>query len=178
MENKLHILISNIERDSEAIIQLVQMFEPLLKKYSFQLKYEDAYSDLQLFLIELVKKLNKNALSNTEDKYYLSYIKKSIRNKYIDLSKKQKKICDLTIEFCSLDDEYEDVNFSNLKSNEYFDFRDLQTILTLSEYEILYMIFCENRSISEIAYKRGTSRQYINQSKLNAIKKVKEHYFK
>lgn len=50
------------------------MFEPLLKKYSSKLNYEDAYSDLQLFLIELVKKLSKNALSNTEDKYYLSYI--------------------------------------------------------------------------------------------------------
>lgn len=131
MENKLYILINNIERDRDAIIQLVQMFEPLLKKYSLKLNYEDAYSDLQLFLIELVKKLNKNALFNTEDKYYLSYIKKSIRNKYINLSKKQKKICDLTIEFCSLDDEYEDVNFSYLKSNEYFDFRDLQTILLL-----------------------------------------------
>ena len=70
------------------------------------------------------------------------------------------------------------MNFSYQKSNEYFDFRDLQAILTISEYEILYMIFCENHSISEIAYKRGTSRQYINQSKLNAIKKVKEHYFK
>lgn len=82
------------------------------------------------------------------------------------------------LEFCLLDDEYEDVDFSYLKINEYFNFSDLQAILAAAEYEIIYTILCENRSTYEIACKRCTSRQYIGQSKLNALKKVKEHYFK
>lgn len=36
--------------NSFAQLQIVQRFQPLLKKYAALLKYEDAYSDLQLYL--------------------------------------------------------------------------------------------------------------------------------
>lgn len=38
--------------NSFAQLQIVQRFQPLLKKYAALLKYEDAYSDLQLYLLE------------------------------------------------------------------------------------------------------------------------------
>lgn len=40
--------------NSFAQLQIVQRFQPLLKKYAALLKYEDAYSDLQLYLLELL----------------------------------------------------------------------------------------------------------------------------
>lgn len=39
--------------NSFAQLQIVQRFQPLLKKYAALLKYEDAYSDLQLYLSKL-----------------------------------------------------------------------------------------------------------------------------
>ena len=43
--------------NSFAQLQIVQRFQPLLKKYAALLKYEDAYSDLQLYLLELLHTL-------------------------------------------------------------------------------------------------------------------------
>ena len=39
--------------DESATLELLKLFDNLLKKYARLLRYEDAYEDLQLFLIEL-----------------------------------------------------------------------------------------------------------------------------
>ena len=44
--------------NSFAQLQIVQRFQPLLKKYAALLKYEDAYSDLQLYLLNYFEETN------------------------------------------------------------------------------------------------------------------------
>ncbi len=48
------IFLNAYNGNSFAQLQIVQRFQPLLKKYAALLKYEDAYSDLQLYLLELL----------------------------------------------------------------------------------------------------------------------------
>ena len=52
LENKIYLLIKCSKDDNGTLLELLKMFEPLLKKYSYKLAYEDAYFDLQLYLIE------------------------------------------------------------------------------------------------------------------------------
>ena len=78
LENKICNLIRLADTNDSAVLNLSALFNPLLKKYAYKLSYEDAYNDLLLFFIELIKKLSRNPLRKQEDKYYLSYIKNSI----------------------------------------------------------------------------------------------------
>jgi hypothetical protein len=88
-------LYSNVMRckkkDRDALLEMVTKFSPLIKKYSYLLNYSDAEQDVTTAFIEVVKNmpLEKIALSNDGNTYILSYIKKSIKNKYILLSKQK-----------------------------------------------------------------------------------------
>lgn len=42
--------------DERATLEFLKLFGKLLRKYARLLEYEDAYEDLQLFLIELLHK--------------------------------------------------------------------------------------------------------------------------
>ena len=76
--------------NSFAQLQIVQRFQPLLKKYAALLKYEDAYSDLQLYLLELLHSGKLTKLQRKDDGTLVKYIESSIRHQYIsDVYKRQ-----------------------------------------------------------------------------------------
>ena len=66
--------------NSFAQLQIVQRFQPLLKKYAALLKYEDAYSDLQLYLLELLHSGKLTKLQRKDDGTLVKYIESSIRH--------------------------------------------------------------------------------------------------
>lgn len=179
LENKIYLLIKQSRETNEALLELLEMFEPLLKKYSFMLEYEDAYHDLQVYLIEVIKKLSVKDLVHIEDKYYLSYIKKSINSKYLKLSKKIQDIKNYTLEITDDEtnvEEYIDAANPVIDNYTLLFFNDMKEFLTENEYDTIKMFYYEKRSISEIAEIKQVSRQYINQCKLNALKKLKSNY--
>jgi len=49
-------------------LELVKKFEPLLKKYAYLLDYDDAYNDLLVDYLELIKKMNVSLLRNIHSK--------------------------------------------------------------------------------------------------------------
>lgn len=59
MENKLHELIMNAQDNNEgAMIELVERFNPIVKKYSKMLNYDGAYTDLLIRFIIVIKNIN------------------------------------------------------------------------------------------------------------------------
>ena len=60
-------------------------FSPLIKKYGKKLDYEEAESDLTIFLLESIKKIDLNKFKNRSDGEIVNYIKLIFKNKYIDL---------------------------------------------------------------------------------------------
>lgn len=85
------LLLRSNQNDSTSIISIINKFQPLLKKYAFLLQYEDAYYDLLLKFLEIIKSKRLLQLNHTADAFIVSYIQKSIYHSYILLSQNQKR---------------------------------------------------------------------------------------
>ena len=70
------ILKAKSEKDE--MLSLLRQFDPLLKKYAHELRYEDAYNDLQLCFIELIERIKIEGFIGKGEEYLLSYIRKSV----------------------------------------------------------------------------------------------------
>ena len=75
--------------DEEAMLELINRFQPLLKKYAKKLRYDDAYEDCLLFFIELVKTMDLKKLNTMQDQSIAAYVKVSVTHFY---SKKTRRI--------------------------------------------------------------------------------------
>ena len=76
MENKARIsglIVRAKSGDQEALTQIVQRFQPILKKYSHRIGNDDAYSDLVIWIINAVKRyqLGNNWGKNEPNRFLL-----------------------------------------------------------------------------------------------------------
>ncbi len=80
----LNDVINNSQRgDGNATLSLINKFNPLLKKYSRKLYYEDAYNDLLIDFLELLHDMQTDSLRDRCDAVTVSYIATSIHNSYV-----------------------------------------------------------------------------------------------
>ena len=77
--------------DSNAALELVEKFKPIIKRYAFFLHREDGFEDLQCFLLSMLKTWDTSRLSSTDDATVIRYIANSVKNEYIALSKQKAK---------------------------------------------------------------------------------------
>lgn len=168
--------IVKIKKDNnDSMLKLIEKFNPILKKYSYRLYYEDAYNDLLLDFIELLIIMSTKKIRNTEDGCLVSYITNSIHNSYIKKLIKIKHLKNFTM--------YSDLSESELyyidsitATNDIYENTDIDTLkkfLTNPEFITIKMIFYEGYSVIEIASFLGISRQAVNQMKNRALKKLK-----
>ena len=128
--------------NSFAQLQIVQRFQPLLKKYAALLKYEDAYSDLQLYLLELLHSGKLTKLQRKDDGTLVKYIESSIRHQYISLNSRKNAV-DSSV--CASIDEI-DFDQMSLSSNDEY------PKLLISD---LHSVLQKNQAITE---KKGLER--------------------
>lgn len=167
--------------NSFAQLQIVQRFQPLLKKYATLLKYEDAYSDLQLYLLELLHsgkltKLQRKDDGTKDDGTLVKYIESSIRHQYISLNSRKNAVDSSVI--ASIDEI--DFDHMSLSSNDEYPkllISDLHSVLQPSELTLLSQFVFKGMSIADIAEKSGVSRQAINRKKLSILKKLECAFF-
>lgn len=155
--------------NSFAQLQIVQRFQPLLKKYAALLKYEDAYSDLQLYLLELLHSGKLTKLQRKDDGTLVKYIESSIRHQYISLNSRKNAVDNSVI--ASVDEI--DFDQMSLSSNDEYPellISDLHSVLQPSELTLLSQFVFKGMSIADIAEKSGVSRQAINRKKLSILK--------
>ena len=138
--------------NSFAQLQIVQRFQPLLKKYAALLKYEDAYSDLQLYLLELLHSGKLTKLQRKDD------VDNSVIASVDEIDFDQMSL--------SSNDEYPELLIS-----------DLHSVLQPSELTLLSQFVFKGMSIADIAEKSGVSRQAINRKKLSILKKLECAFF-
>lgn len=103
------------------------------------------------------------------DKYILSYLKTSFKNKYIFLAKQYQQLCstettlykdgDIKTEI----DEYENKVYLT----------NLLRVLTNKEKSILILNYIAEYSILELANIYDVSRQSVNKSKIKALEKIR-----
>ncbi|HAG43745.1 MAG TPA: sigma-70 family RNA polymerase sigma factor [Clostridium sp.] len=165
--NLYELLRKGKNRDSKCILEIINKFNPLIRKYSNLLSYDDAEQDLIVSLIEIVYKLPLSTISNkSPDKYIVSYIHFSLKNKYIYLSKKQslllKQSDELNLTIC------EDPIMPYDLYNSIF-IKDLLSQVTELQKNILILKFIQNYSETEISNILDISRQSVNRAKNRAL---------
>ncbi len=152
-----------------AVLELVTQFQPLIKKYSFLLNYEDSQSELTLTFIEIIYKIPIYNPRFKQDKYIVSYINSSIKNDYIYLSMNKNKLYyyELPINLDIIETLYQ----PNLEDKLVV--KDLLSLLTRKEKEVINLKYFEEYSDTEISKKLRISRQAVNKTKNRAIQKMR-----
>jgi len=174
MSNSLYELLRKCKtRNPECILEIINKFNPLIKKYSYLLNYDDAEQDLIVALIEIVYKLPLNKIpTKCPDKYIVSYIHYALKNKYIYLSKKQsillKQSDELDLNICE----------SSITSQDLYNYvfvKDLLNQVTELQRTILILKFIKNYSETEISNILDISRQSVNKAKNRALVTLKKY---
>jgi len=167
--------------DEEALLLLINKYDPLLKKYAYKCNYEDAYNDLQLFFMDLIlNKINLEKMNSTEDRVFSVYFKKAVHNEYILQSKKNGKYKENGV--LSTDDEYDLVTVVLDESGGYEDdlsfiaFEELKGVLNEYEFTLIYQLYNDGLNVTEIAEMQNVSRQHINQVKKRTLSKISKYY--
>jgi RNA polymerase sigma factor, sigma-70 family len=171
-EELLTVLISQMKKSQNnlALEKIIIKMQPLVKKYTRKLYFmekEDATQELILALIESVNHIKKY----DNEAMCITYLHKSIINKYYYL-------CKLHIKLSQMEDEFAEIS-DNLAYIDKFNIiellTDLQKLLKNkndNQKQIIKYIFVDELSDSEISLKMNISRQYINRIK----KKILDEY--
>lgn len=89
MDTNLYTLLNEAQnRNEESLNTILVKFKPAINKFSRELGYECAKTDLNIFLIELIQKLDLNKFNSKEEGKIVNYIYNSLKNKKNNLFKK------------------------------------------------------------------------------------------
>lgn len=171
-----HLITESKDGNQDSTEAILVTFTPVIKKYSFLLHEEDAESELQLFLLELIAKIPVTLLENNNDGKIVNYITRSIGNHYNHLVSqiiKEKN----TLPLSSFSEERQHNILNSLYRFDESDFALIETLkkeLTPNEYDIIVLRYFEQYTIQEIADIKGISRQAVNQMHNRAIKRLQK----
>lgn len=165
-ENLICLVNDCKNKNMQSLQRLVELFNPLIRKYEILLNYEDARYELQEKLITILVSFPRC----TNEYEVLKYIKTSVHREYINLSRKK--------------DLYEKINMStdvfdeyvNSSSSDYELINLKQSLCTLTENQqkIIYYKYFYGYKVNQIAEKMGITRQAVHKSEQKALMFLKE----
>lgn len=171
---KLYRLLKAVQvGDEKAIEQFFEQFHKLFDKYAKKLSDEDAYDELCLRMYEMICKWDLEKMQK-EDKFFLSYLRKTCHNDYITISKQERK--ERRIPFADLSEQQTYRILSELQESDEYQhliLQDMAKVLTPFEYEGLVALYFRDVSTAQLSAIVGKSRQYVNQTKRRALQKLK-----
>lgn len=170
------LIILSQSGDENATLSLVNKFKPLLNKYAYKINYGDAYEELLLEFLILIKSIQLHSISNNSEGALVTYIQKSIYNSFVKQSIKIKQLRSVSLYSELSEGEMYYVESITAHSNDYdldIDLQSINHILTNQELIIIKMIYFLGYSPLEISIFYGISRQAANQTKKRALKKLK-----
>lgn len=163
----LKLLIEKFRKQDITVFPILyDVFKRLIIFYSNKLNYDDALSELTLFLVELFYKIDLSKFSADESFSINRYIAVSIKNRYFALSSKKEryfKICNI------LND-----NYGYLPDFEgHICLIQSLKVLSHKQKNIIIYKYIYGYSDFEIAVLLGISRQAVNRLKNRALKCLK-----
>lgn len=173
----LSTLIEKAQGNSEEdMLTIIERFKPLMIKYANKLNYEDAYSDIVLHFINLIKSIRLSNLTDKTDKVIISYINKSIINFYNKkiprIISRQKEI--LMSELTEEQKYHIEIRVANNDETDIINEYGLECLLNNSERQLIYKVYVEGHTIAELAKHQKRTRQAVNQQRIRAINKIKK----
>lgn len=173
MSKFYNMIYSYKNNNPNVFVDIIEAFDPLLNKYQRNGCYEDIKNDLIEFMFLLLLKLPIEKDIFKEDKYIVSYIHKSLNNRYIYLNKKNKDRINREIK---IDNNYIEAGYNDNWSTILFE--DMIDILTELEKDIINKIYNLGYYEAEIARYYNVSRQAINKTHKRALSKIQKKYLK
>lgn len=163
-------VIKSKSNDNEALMEIISRFRPLIRKFSRQLKYDYAETDLIIYLIEIVRNIDLDKLNPKNDQIIVSLIYKSLNNRKIDLFRKY---------VLNNKEEYElDPNLTQDKVYEENEtkiiFRNALNSLSYIQRYIIVEKYFKGYSEAKIADRLNISRQAVNRAKNRALIRLRK----
>lgn len=155
-----------------AMMEIITIFTPLIKKYSRKLLYDGAESDLIILILKLIRYYPiPEEEVDIEDKDIIAYIHTSVKHEYIRLSKKYYAIVNMETELN--EKVYYIPQYDNVENvlivNELLD------KLPYIQKTILKELFFMGYTQTDLAKKLNISRKAVNKNKFKALNKLKDY---
>ena len=174
MEILKHI-ISSQSGDEHATLKLVDTFKPLLKKYAYKLDYEDAYNDLLVDFISILRRLCLSDIKQCHEAGLISYISTAVHSCYVKrLVVLTKRVSSIT--FADLGESTAHKIESIASPENQFDVVELDFIknsLTEKELIAVMALYHYGYTPTEAARLLGISRKNFYKRKNSALSKLK-----
>lgn len=179
MIQTLHGLILNAVKnnDEKSKLLILEKFNNTIKHYARKLNYYCAETDLIIFVLTLLNKLNLEKFKRFEEYTAVKYINLSIKHEYIRLSKKNSYIDSHEILINTDINDYID-KYKEELSNESLEFiKHMGENLEGNQKEV-FLYFLNGYSNTEISKLMGISRQTVYKIKKRIVLKFIVEYEK
>lgn len=162
-------LLIKIQTQDKGLEDMIDMFQPLIKSYSFKtgwkIESEDMQSLLTIRLIEVVKTMR----ISEKDGENVNYIATAIRFQFLNIVKKLNRIQDN--EQLSFEEEQEEASLDTTDTI----FEDMLSVLDSQKQHILRLKFKDMLTDIEIGKVVGKSRQAVHKQLKKAYEQILEH---
>ncbi len=156
--------------DAKSFEFIYKVFERLIRLYAARVDFEETVAELDLFLIELLHKLDLTRFQSDSSYTIQKYIAVSIRNRYLDLLKKQIERMQKTLPLLELSSAKEDYYEEKIMLPDAF------ALLTPKQRMVLKGKYIYGYNDVEISIMMGTTRQAVNSIKNRAFEVLKAYY--
>lgn len=163
------LIVAAKSGEENSMLEIINMFKPLIKKYAYKMNYEDAENDLILSMIQLIH----NMPHIINDGQAVNYINQSIYTSYVKCIKEEIKRreneCQHDIEITSgFNALYEDFCAPDI------DLKNAIKQLPEIQQQIIVLKFIHMMSDKEIMEKVKLSRQSVYKNKIKALSKLRK----
>ncbi|MBW6411525.1 sigma-70 family RNA polymerase sigma factor [Clostridium weizhouense] len=178
MEKSLYNLITRVKQnDEDSLLTIINKFNLLIKKLSRKMVYEGAETDLIIYLIQMLRKLDLDKLKNFSEGGLVKYIQVSLNNKAIDHCKKYYLIKnnEMVLDINIIQQNFDTSVKNNIDNNLFID--ELLNLKALTEHQKLilkYYYLCEYSDM-QIANKLKISRQAVHKTRSYGLKIIKNY---
>lgn len=171
-------LYENIEKAKSgnqlSKLELINKFEPLIKKYNRRYINDDIRTDLVISVLEAIAKIDLDKFENKSEGALVNYFSLVIKNTYIDLIKKEilRSNSHTSLNEDVLEQTFDRDRFEELTSNSYVNW--LLSHLSCFQQEIMNSIYVDCKREIDIANEKNISKQSVTNAKRRSLKKLKE----
>lgn len=156
------------EGNNIAKMYLYKKFLPCIEGFGRKLFYEEAETDLTIYLLEFIKKMNLEKFKNRNDGEIVNYVHLAFKSKYLNILR---KIINKKIETTIFETDF--VYFDRYETIEEEHFFRLLKELNYIQKKIIIGKYVYDYSDVELASILNVSRQTISKQKKKALTLLK-----
>jgi len=156
--------------NQECFLKILERFKPTILKFSKELGYEEAQSDLTIALLEFVRKPNRINIKSTSEGAAVNYIYTLLKNKRNDLFRKNRN----RLVEVSVLPEILATHPSENKMDENYIIQEALNQLNPKQKNVLTLRYIDGYSDQEISSMMGISRQAVCKTRNLGIQELRK----